>query len=320
MIGLSGSRALGYTGITNAATRPDHIARTFNIEIEHDENKRRFDEDLWTEFYENKPEILAYVFKIVSMVLAKYDEIKKTINMSKIRVLPDFELLCEVVSQCLGNRPNAFLDAWTSNRDEQVDQGLDSSMVAIVLEDYLREQYLLNFGDKEKRKISERPVNFYKTQLEHGRKMGLIKEGDKQFPQDLKIYGKELNRLKKSLEHIGIKINKETKHDGRRTVIEYSDYRDRFLPENDGTANSTLDDTLDSHNSNNNDNDGETFECYYCKDKTFKTENRSEYQTHVLRYHRGGICYPNYPAIVRLSLKPQGKSWELGAPPNPISS
>ena len=63
MVELSGARALGYTGITNVSTRPDHIARQFNIDVSRDDNEKKFDEDIWTEFYNNKPETLHLYLK-----------------------------------------------------------------------------------------------------------------------------------------------------------------------------------------------------------------------------------------------------------------
>ena len=249
--------------------------------------------------------------------------------MSKIRVLPDFELLCEVISQCLGNSPNAFLEAWTSNRDEQVNQGLDSSIVAIVLEDYVREECLLKMGknldnktnSKDKYKISEAPVEFFKTQLEHGKAMGLIKEDDKRFPLNPKIYGRELNRLKESLKHIGIKISTGTEHERRLRIVDYTDYRDRHLAKEPPKKDNTLDDTLDNNNSinvNTANTKNEIYECYYCD--SYATKIEPEYRKHVLIKHPNGLCFPNYPEIVRRGLKPQGKPWEGAPPPNPIAS
>ena len=251
--------------------------------------------------------------------MAKYEGIKKKIDMSKIRVWPDFELLCEIISQCLGNSPDAFLEAWISNRDEQVNQGLDTPMVAIVLEDYIREQYILHFGknlnfkdnqiNKEKCKISESPLKFFKIQLEHGREMGLVKEEDKRFPQHPRFMV-EANRLKKSLEHIGIKIGSGTEHEGLLRTVDYSEYRDRDLPDKESP---NKDNTLDNNNSENDnpDNKEDIFECYYCD--TFVTKIQSEYETQLLK-HPKALYYSNYPEIVRSGLKPQGKRWEKKSP------
>jgi hypothetical protein len=51
------------------------------------------------------------------------------------------------------------------------------------------------------------------------------------------------------------------------------------------------------------------YSCYYCD--SFKTNNKSEYEGHVIRQHGlGHPCYPSKPDLEKLGLKPQGKEWE----------
>jgi hypothetical protein len=92
----------------------------------------------------------------------------------------DFELLCEVISRCLGNKPDSFRDAWPEIRDEQVDTSSNNSLVGIVLENYLREPFTLSFDDTNHR-IELKLTELHKQQFEYGKKKELIKDGDTQF-------------------------------------------------------------------------------------------------------------------------------------------
>jgi hypothetical protein len=53
--------------------------------------------------------------------------------------------------------------------------------------------------------------------------------------------------------------------------------------------------------------------CYYCK---FKTRIQNAYEIHTLREHPSSLtvkklCYPGLVDLKLLSLKPQGRSWEV---------
>ena len=51
------------------------------------------------------------------------------------------------------------------------------------------------------------------------------------------------------------------------------------------------------------------YECYYCKD--FPTTNdKTEYQRHVISIHPGKLAYPSGSDLVKIKLKPKGKTWE----------
>jgi len=52
-----------------------------------------------------------------------------------------------------------------------------------------------------------------------------------------------------------------------------------------------------------------SYECYYC-DKFVPTDNRDDYEKHVVLSHDGKLAYPSLLDLKKHNLKPQGKSWE----------
>lgn len=306
MVNIGGTRPIGYTGITNVATRPDHIARIVTIDVEIEENTKKLEDELLTAFYNNKPKILIYIFKIISKVLANYDEMKaKIIKTNGVgKTLPDFELLCEIIARCMNYPDNTFHNAWDSIRDEQVDLGLDNSMAAIVLENYISDQYTPDIIEKTEHKLEEKPSVLHKEQWEYGKTKGLIKDNDTRFPQTPEAYAKELYKMKRSFGHIGVKIEKGERTGKRRTIIiDYNDWKDRDTPKIEEMK-------IQSKNEPKDLPSGIDYECYYCKENSFRTTIKSDYETHQVKHHSGLTAYPNYAEIERRGLIPQGKVWE----------
>ena len=52
-----------------------------------------------------------------------------------------------------------------------------------------------------------------------------------------------------------------------------------------------------------------SYECYYC-DKFVPTNNRNDYEKHIVLSHDGKLAYPSLLDLKKHNLKPQGKSWE----------
>ena len=51
------------------------------------------------------------------------------------------------------------------------------------------------------------------------------------------------------------------------------------------------------------------FDCYYCN--IFQTNNKEEYESHVVLRHPGRPCYPSKPDLARFELEAKGKEWEM---------
>jgi len=53
-----------------------------------------------------------------------------------------------------------------------------------------------------------------------------------------------------------------------------------------------------------------SYQCYYC-DKFDPTDNKDDYEKHVVLSHDGKLAYPSKVGLERNNLKPQGRSWEV---------
>jgi hypothetical protein len=124
MVEITGTRPIAISGVTLPLLNPDLQSRIWNYKIgltEQDKGNKT-EEEFLKEFYGNKPHILAFIFKIISIVLARHDEERKTIKPRSR--LPDFEILCEIIARCLGYKDGEFQSAWVGVREEQVNNVL----------------------------------------------------------------------------------------------------------------------------------------------------------------------------------------------------
>lgn len=295
---LGGQRPLAITGIVNSIRNPDLISRIFNPEMELGEVDRKTEEELWSQFHNNKAKILGYMFHVVSKALANYDEMKETIKPGNR--LADFTVLCEVISRCLGSEPEEFLTAWGRIGDEQVNIGLEYSTVAIILENFILHLYSTSFMEKTERRVEQSATEWYRDLRKKGLELGLIhNDNTDTFPKSPDALAKELYKLERSLKHIGIKVIRgDRTSTGRSIMIDFNNW--------DGDRGTNIKNETRAKDEPS----GIVYECYYCKATPFKTGFKSEYESHHVRHHSGKPAYPNHPDIEILGLIPQGKLWE----------
>jgi hypothetical protein len=92
-------RCLGLNGINVALTEADALDRSILIELEDiDEDMRRKEADLWTEFEKLKPQAIAYILDII----VKAIQIKSTLNLKNLPRMADFAEWGEAISQAMG--------------------------------------------------------------------------------------------------------------------------------------------------------------------------------------------------------------------------
>jgi hypothetical protein len=51
------------------------------------------------------------------------------------------------------------------------------------------------------------------------------------------------------------------------------------------------------------------FDYYYCN--IFQTNNKEEYESHIVLRHPGRPCYPSKPDLARFELDAKRKEWEM---------
>jgi hypothetical protein len=130
--GYDVKRSIGFNGINLAAHNSDLLSRgiIFPIDIIAPENRKK-KQELRATFEKIKPQVLGYIFDILVKVLRKKQE-----GIIKFKVLPrmaDFAEIAEIISQCMGNEPNVFIDAYNKNIELQTQEVLETSPIANAL-------------------------------------------------------------------------------------------------------------------------------------------------------------------------------------------
>ncbi len=129
-------RCLGLNGINVALTESDALDRSLFIELEEiDEDVRKKENDLWTGFEKIKPQVLGYIFDILSKAI----EIKSTLKLEKLPRMADFAEWGESISQAIGYPPNSFLEVYAENRNEQNIIAVNENRVGSLLLKYIQD-------------------------------------------------------------------------------------------------------------------------------------------------------------------------------------
>jgi hypothetical protein len=126
------TRPVGFNGLNLAATRPDLISRGLIIRLAAiDEDNRREEKEIWKEFEELKPQLLAYIFDVLSKTLKIYKENSyKFVKIEKLPRMASFVALCESISRAMGNPDDAFVQAYKKNTQTQTDAAVESDPIA----------------------------------------------------------------------------------------------------------------------------------------------------------------------------------------------
>ncbi len=125
-------RCIGINGINLATTRPDFLDRSLVIKLKRiEESARRKDEEIKKEFETLRPSVLGFIFDTLVKVL-KYKEEHKDEKILKngFPRMADFAEWGEIISRCLGNEENRFIEAYDENRLDQNDEVIEASPVA----------------------------------------------------------------------------------------------------------------------------------------------------------------------------------------------
>jgi hypothetical protein len=94
-------RAIGFNGINLAANKADLLDRGLNLELEGiDEKKiKMFEKEILPKFNTIKPQVLSYIFDIVSKVLKM--EAEGGIGLESRSRMADWEEYTEMISRCM---------------------------------------------------------------------------------------------------------------------------------------------------------------------------------------------------------------------------
>ena len=131
-------RAIGFNGINLVATKADILDRGLIISLDRlTEEQQRGISEIWTKFYELRPKLLGYIFDILVKVLNMFEN--NPVKLGKLPRMAEFAIYGETASRCMGNEQNRFTDAFKKNRELQATQILETSPVAMILNEFMEE-------------------------------------------------------------------------------------------------------------------------------------------------------------------------------------
>ena len=208
-------RCVGMNGINLVATKEDLLDRSIIIGLDdiEDEN-RRIPQELWKEFDNIRPKLLGYIFDILAKVLEYEENNSEVIKKLKLTRMTEFAKHGEIISRCIGNKENEFINAYKRNREIQVDEIVESSQVATAI-------MCMMFRKYEDLKVWDGTPTALYTELREVAQNDVwelnIDTNDRYWPKNVKSLGKRLNEIKPTLKAKGLKITHYKESDVHRT-------------------------------------------------------------------------------------------------------
>lgn len=122
-------RCIGFNGINLAATKPDLLERGLIIQLERiPKERRRKIKDIWHEFESIRAPLLGYIFDIVARTMHSVQE--GGIQLKEHPRMADWAEISEIISRCMGNPDDAFLQAYYRNIGLQTAEAIEANPIA----------------------------------------------------------------------------------------------------------------------------------------------------------------------------------------------
>ena len=124
---FDGMKPVILNGITDVATRPDLLDRALIVSLPPiPDEERRPEAELWREFEQARPVILAALFDAISGALRSVEAVR----LEGMPRMADFAVWATAAEVALGWESGAFMVAYTGNRQAAADTALDADPVA----------------------------------------------------------------------------------------------------------------------------------------------------------------------------------------------
>jgi hypothetical protein len=214
-------RCVGINGINIAATKPDLLERALILHLKRiSKDKRRPIVQIRKQFEIIKPQLLGFIFDVISKVLNRLD-----IPLTDLPRMADWAQLGEVISRCLGYPDGAFLKAYQNNLAKQNQHALDATQVAQAIIRLMQKRTSEGSGLSP----NLEGISFFNGSMTKLRKeLNQIAENDLdinikdkiRWPQSSQGLGNELNEAKTNLLEVAIMIERpENKSNHSKDVI-----------------------------------------------------------------------------------------------------
>jgi hypothetical protein len=127
--------------------------------------------------------------------------------------MTEFAKYGEIISRCMGNKDNEFLEAYKRNREIQIDEIVEFSQVATAIICMMFEKYDKDVWDGTPTALYGEIKNIAETE-----KWNLnIDTNDRYFPKSVKSFGRRLNEIKPTLKAKGLEITRYEESDQQKT-------------------------------------------------------------------------------------------------------
>jgi hypothetical protein len=185
-------RCVGFNGINLAATKSDLLDRGLIIRVERiDDKVKQKKEKIWQEFEKLRPQLLGYIFDVLVKVLGMRQT--TSVEFEKLPRMADFAEVAEIISRCMGNKDNQFIDAYYENIKLQTEEILETSLVASAILKFMHDRKEWNGNATE-----------LLEQLDQAVSQKTLK--NKFWPKASNVLSRRMNETKTNLREIGIFI------------------------------------------------------------------------------------------------------------------
>jgi len=159
-------RNLGINGIDLAATKADLLDRSILMETDRIDKADRIKlEKIWKKFYEIKPQVLGFIFDILTKV-SQYKEQHEEIDFpGGLNRMADWEEYAEIISRCMGNTDGEFQRVYAENIGVQVDEAIASSPLSMAVIELMKDEITIDKVTQKQTTIPKEPWTGTPTQL-----------------------------------------------------------------------------------------------------------------------------------------------------------
>jgi hypothetical protein len=134
---FEGMKPVILNGITDVVSRPDLLDRALIVVLPPiPDEERRLEAELWREFEQARPAILASLFDAVSGALRSVEDVR----LEGRPRMADFATWATAAEESLGWQPGAFISAYSGNRQEATDSALDADPVAAAVLEFMSDR------------------------------------------------------------------------------------------------------------------------------------------------------------------------------------
>jgi len=186
--------------------------------------------DIWKEFEKIKPELLGYIFDVLTRVIKWRQENLGVELVKEYPRMADWAEWCEIIAHCTGEKEKgAFMEAYEENIDLQTQEVIEGSDIAIALQIFIQTRPDMKFDGTATVLLHE--LNKISMQND-------IDIRNRYWPKTANRLSRGLRILQRTLREIGIEVewykDTNTQNKTRKMKIEFlsSQSSDRPTEEN----------------------------------------------------------------------------------------